>query len=150
LHIGVGPPVVIAENGMHTERRLEAAELARPVLLCDGIGVAHHALPGDVVAEQQNAIRLERVGVADNTADALAPHPGLARVQVGNHGELDGKPRGPAPRRQLIARHQRGERLGERGPAQTRGGSHGGPSAVQKRSSCDHKPKSCGVARRWI
>ena len=99
LHLAVLPPVVVAEHGMHAERRFETAERTRPFGVRHGFGVAGNADAGDVVAEQEHAIGSERVDVRDDAFDARHVHPRLAGVQIGDDRELEVEAGRPARRR---------------------------------------------------
>src|SRR5207237_10165667 len=70
----VFPPVVIAENGMHAERRLQPGEHRRP--LAGRNQPRDMAVSGDVVAEQDDDVGLKRIGALDNRVDAIDRHPG--------------------------------------------------------------------------
>ncbi len=87
------PPVVIAENRVDAERRLETGQLLGP-------GARRH-ISGDepvrahIVAEQNRQIRLLGVGEIDDAADALFRHPGIAGVNVGDDRDLEFEVIGP-------------------------------------------------------
>ncbi len=105
LHGLVVPIVVIAEDGVHAERRLEAGQHRRPFV---GRNDARDmAMAGDIIAEQHDEVGLQRIGVLDDRLDALQRHPGIAGVNVGDDGDLQLEIRGPLPRRQMIARDAR-------------------------------------------
>ena len=81
------PPVVIAENGVDAERRLETRQLLGPGA---GRHIARNERMGaDIVAEQHREIRLLGVGEIDDVADALFRHPGIAGVNVGDDRDLE-------------------------------------------------------------
>ena len=73
---------MIAENGVHTERRPEARERARPFRRRDR--AAHEAVVSHIVAEQQDQVRRQCVRVDDDPLDALEVHPRLAGVDIGD------------------------------------------------------------------
>ena len=56
LRLQVVPPVVIAEHGMHAERRLELAQCFRPRLGRDGAGL--ELVAGGEIAEQHDDVGL--------------------------------------------------------------------------------------------
>ena len=62
------------------------------------------AMPGDIIAEQNDDIGLQRIGAFDDTLDALQRHPGIAGVQIGNGGDLQSEPGGPLRGRKIVAR----------------------------------------------
>ena len=62
------------------------------------------AMPGDIIAEQNDDIGLQRIGAFDDTLDALQRHPGIAGVQIGNRSDLQFETGGPLRRREIIAR----------------------------------------------
>ena len=123
LHGLVVPPVVIAENGVHAERRPQAGKHARP--LAGGNVARHLAVPGHVVAEHDDHVRLERVGARDDVLDAIERHPGIAGVQVRDRSDPEMQARGPFRRRNMIARnakpqHRRAEPVGGGGDTPAR------------------------------
>ena len=84
---GRRPPVVIAENGVDAERRLETPQLLGP-----GAGrhiARNERMRADVVAEQHREIRLLGVGEIYDVADALLRHPWIACVNVGDDRDLE-------------------------------------------------------------
>src|ERR1700744_5769626 len=74
LHRSVIPIIMIAEDGVHTEWRLETGEHGRPFIgrneSCD------IPVTGDVIAKQDGDVSAERVGMFDNRLDMLQRHPG--------------------------------------------------------------------------
>jgi len=92
---------MIAENGVDAERRLEAGEHARP--LAGGDEARHLAVSGHVVAEHDNDIGVERVGPLDDPLDPLQRHPGIAGVQIRDHGDVELETGGPLRRRKVVA-----------------------------------------------
>ena len=62
------------------------------------------AMPGHVVAEQDDDIRVERIGTLDNRLDTVERHPGVAGMQVGDDGDLEPEIGGPLRRLYIVAR----------------------------------------------
>ena len=81
----VVPPVVIAENGVHAERRPEIAQRLGPLLGRDRAGL--ELVAGGEVAQQDDDVGLERVGVLDDAADALGRHERTAGMHVGDDAD---------------------------------------------------------------
>ena len=61
-------------------------------------------MAGHVVAEHDDDIGVERVGPLDDPLDPLQRHPGIAGVQVGDHGDVELEIGGPLRRRKVVAR----------------------------------------------
>ena len=98
----VVPPVVVAEDGVHAERRLEPAQRLGPFLRRDGAGL--ELVAGGEVAEQHDDVGLERVGVLDDGADALGGHGRAAGVHVGDDADLELEIARPVGRGDAVAR----------------------------------------------
>ncbi len=103
LRVQVVPPVVIAEHGMHAERRLQLAQCLRPRLGRDGAGL--ELVAGGEVAEQDDDVRFELVGVLGDGGDALGRHDRPAGMHVGDHADLEVEAARPVGGRDAIARH---------------------------------------------
>jgi len=86
---------------MDAERRLQAGQHRRPFggrnKACD------MAVSGDVVAEQNDEVGIQRVGALDNAVDAIERHPGIAGVKVGDRGDPELKSPWPSRRREIVA-----------------------------------------------
>ena len=93
---------MIAENGMHAERRLEAGEHRCP--FAGRNEACHLAVACHVVAEHDDDISFERIGSFDDLVNPLQRHPGIAGVKVGDHGDVELEIGGPLRRRKVVAR----------------------------------------------
>ena len=62
------------------------------------------AMPGHVVAEHDDDIRIERIGAFDDRLNAFQRHPGIAGMKVGDDGDLELEIGGPLRRQDVIAR----------------------------------------------
>jgi hypothetical protein len=97
------PPVVVAEDGMHAERRPELAEDSGPLL---GRHLARLELVARrKIAEQHDDVGGERVGLVDDGFDAVERHGGPARVHVGDDADREVEAAGPIRRRDGMARN---------------------------------------------
>ena len=85
LGVQVVPPVVIAENGMHAERRLEDAQRPGPLLGRNGARL--ELVAGGEVAQQHDDVGLELVGALGDGADALGRHQRAAGMHVGDDAD---------------------------------------------------------------
>ena len=104
---GRRPPVVIAENCIDAERRLETGQLLGP-------GAGRHIsgnepMRAHIVAEQHREIGFLGIGEVDDVADALFRHPGIAGVDIGDDRDRELKILGPVgePRRIFGERERR-------------------------------------------
>src|SRR5437879_5290077 len=102
LYGPVVPPVVIAEDGVHAERRFQPAQHRRPFGRWDA--ARDMAMADDVVAEQNGDVRLQRVGALDDAFDTPERHPGIAGVEVCDDGNPQLEIGGPLLRRKGVAR----------------------------------------------
>jgi hypothetical protein len=85
-------------------------------------------MTGDVIAEHDDDIGVERIGAFDDLLDAVERHPGIAGVNVGDHGDFKREIGGPLPRRQAVLREpQLQHRLAK--PVGRGGGADGAYSA---------------------
>ncbi len=101
LHRLVFPPVVIAEDRMHAERRLQPGEHGRPFARRN---VARDmAMSGHVVAQHDDDVRIERVGAVDDRLDAFQRHPGVTGVNVGHDSYPEIEAGRPLRRRKLVS-----------------------------------------------
>ena len=116
---------------MDAERRLQAPQRARPVLVCERLGIAGNLVAGDVVAEQQHGIGSKGVDLGNDAFDALDIHPRLAGVQVGDDGEHHGQAPRPARRRERVSGNRRAERLGQRIAAEADASGSGSAEALK-------------------
>src|SRR3984885_2295857 len=79
LHRSVIPIIVIAEDGVHPEGRLETGEHGRPFI---GRNESRDIpVTRDVIAKQDGDVSAERVGMFDNRLDMLQRHPGIAGMK---------------------------------------------------------------------
>ena len=84
----VVPPVVIAEDGIDAEPRLEPPELGRPGGMRHMLG--DETMGGEIIAEHDDQVGVERLRGVDHLAHARDAHIGAAGMQIGNDG--DGQP----------------------------------------------------------
>ena len=63
------------------------------------------AMPGDVIAEHDDDVRIERIGAFDDRLDTLQRHPGIAGVKVGDDGNSELEIGGPLRRLDVVPRH---------------------------------------------
>ena len=70
---------------MHAERRLQPGQHRRP--FAGGNEARDMAMAGDVVAEHDDDVGVERIGALDDRLDALQRHPGIAGMEVGDDGD---------------------------------------------------------------
>ena len=103
LHGLVVPPIVIAENRMHAERGLQAGEHRRPFIGWNEAGNVPNA--GDVIPEQDDHVRIERIGAFDDGRNALKRHPGIAGMDVGDGGNLELEISWPLRRLDIVPGH---------------------------------------------
>jgi hypothetical protein len=94
-------------------------------------------MTGDIVAKQQNAIRLKRIGGLDDVTNTVDTHERLAGVQVGYNSELQRQTGGPARWRDVVARDTSAPRLGERIPAKAGAGHRRYAKCCEKTSTCE-------------
>ncbi len=94
------PPIVIAENRIDAERRLENPQRLGPLIGKHGSG--DEIMPGVEIAQNDRDVGLQRIGELANIADAPDRHPRLASVNIGNDGDLERKSCRPARRRHRI------------------------------------------------
>jgi hypothetical protein len=86
---------------MDAERRFQAGQHLGPFV---GRNDARDLMQaGDIVAEQHDDIRIQRVGTIDDGLDPVQRHPGVAGMNVGDHGDLQRKIRRPLARGRVIA-----------------------------------------------
>ncbi len=130
------PPVMIAENGMHTERGAETCQFRGPDRTGHVLG--HKTMGRDEIAEQKDDVGPQRVGGIDDIADPFDAHIGTAGMYIREHGNRQPPTGRPATWRELVARNeQSGRRLragigGE--PADRQGGNAG--AAEKQRATC--------------
>ena len=87
---------------MHAERGLQSGKHRRPFT---GRNVARHvAMTRDIVAQQHDDIRIERIGAFDDRLNAIQRHPGIAGMQVGDDRDLERKISRPLRRGNIVAR----------------------------------------------
>ncbi len=101
LGVQVVPPVVIAENGMHAERRLEDAQRIGPLLGSNGARL--ELVAGGEVAQQHDDVGVELVGPLRDGADALGRHQRTAGMHVGNDADAQVEAGRPSRRRYIVA-----------------------------------------------
>ena len=100
LHGAVIPIIMIAEDRMHAERRLQLRQGRRPF---GGRYLPHHvAMPGHVVAEHDDDIGMKRVGAFDDRLNVPKRHPGIAGMKVGDDGDLELEARRPLRWRNVV------------------------------------------------
>ena len=99
--IDVVPPVVIAEDGINAERRLEAGKLGRPGRVRHPLG--DETMGGEKVAQHHDKIGVESLRGIDHLRNARDAHVGSARMQVGNDGDAEAVALGPGGRRRPVA-----------------------------------------------
>ena len=99
------PPVVVAEDGQNAKRRLQPGQGRRPFRRIDP--VRRQSRAGDIVAEQNDQIRLQGIRLFDDRPDAFRRHPWAARMDVGKRDDAQRQAVRPARRRQRIAFHMR-------------------------------------------
>ena len=99
----VVPPVVVAEDGVHAERRFELAQRLGPYLRRDGAGL--ELVAGGEVAQQDDDVGFQRIGVGDDAADALGGHGRAAGVHVGDDADAEIEVARPVGRGDAVARH---------------------------------------------
>ena len=87
---------------MHPEWRLQPGKHGRP--FAGRNGTRHMAVTGDVIAEHDGDIRIERIGPIDDRRNAIQRHPWIAGMEIGDDGDLERKIRRPLRRRDVIAR----------------------------------------------
>ena len=88
---------------MHAKWGLQAGEHGRPFA---GRNEARHvAMSGDVIAEHDDDVRIERIGAFDDRLNAFQRHPGIAGVKVGDDGYPELEIGGPLRRLDVIARN---------------------------------------------
>ena len=97
LGVQVVPPVVIAENGMHAERRPEDAQRIGPLLGSNRAGL--ELVAGGEVAQQHDDVGVELVGALGDGADALGRHQRTAGMHVGNDADAQIEAGRPSRRR---------------------------------------------------
>ena len=98
--LDVVPPVVIAEDGIDAEPRLEAREFGRPGRMRHPLG--DETVGGEIIAEDHDQVGAERIGGIDHLAHALKAHIGAAGMQVGDHGDGEPVAVGPARRHRPV------------------------------------------------
>ncbi len=109
LRLAVVPPIMIAEDGVHAERRLEPRERRRPAFCRHER--PHVLVAGLVVAEQQRDVGLQPVGRLDDVGHALEVHPRFAGVEVGDERDAQARAVLPSGRREGVALDAQAERL---------------------------------------
>ena len=62
------------------------------------------AMSGDVVAQHDDDVGIERIGAVDDRLDAFQRHPGVAGMKVGDHGYLQIEIGRPLRRQEVIPR----------------------------------------------
>jgi hypothetical protein len=104
LRGGIVPPIVVSENRKGTERRLEATHHVGEIAHRDGAG--DEAVPGRVIAEQEDEIGLERVRGVHDSRHAIERHVGLAPMHVGDDRDRQVQIGGPLRRVGSVTRHR--------------------------------------------
>src|SRR6266436_6725734 len=61
-------------------------------------------MTGDIVAEQDDHVRFERIGAVDDLCDVRKRHPGIARVEIGDRRDSELKIGRPSRRPNMVAR----------------------------------------------
>ena len=61
-------------------------------------------MPGHVIAQHDDDIRVERIGAIDDRLDVLQRHPGIAGMKIGDDGDLELEIGGPLRRQDIIPR----------------------------------------------
>ena len=107
------PPIVIAEDRPDAERRAKPRQLGRPQRIVDRLDL--ELVPRLEIAEQHDEVGLQRVRGVDNVRDVRQRHVRAAGMQVGDHRDGELPSRGPARRRQRVARDQKIGRLDRAG-----------------------------------
>ena len=92
---------MIAHDRVHAERRLEPCEHRSPFARRNE--ARDVAMTGDVIAEHDDEIGIQRIGAFDDRLDAIERHPGIASMEVGDGGDPELEIRRPLPRRKIIA-----------------------------------------------
>src|SRR5260370_11808550 len=92
-------------------------------------------MPGHVVAQQDDDIRIKRIGVIDNRLDMLQRHPGVAGMQVGNDGDLELEIRGPSRRLEVVARNAKPQQGLDAEPISRRSSAEGAQTRNETKES---------------
>ena len=90
----------LIENGVDTERRVQLAKFRSPGGRMHGAGNEAHA--GGIVAQQQDDVGFEFLGLGADTGDPLRGHPRLAGMDVGNDCDAQFEAGRPAGRMQRV------------------------------------------------
>ena len=61
-------------------------------------------MPGHIVAEHDNDICVQRVGLRDDRLNVLQGHPGIAGMKIGDHRDLELEIGRPLRRLDIVAR----------------------------------------------
>ena len=99
----VVPPVVVAEDGVHAERRLELAQRLGPYPPARRSRVLNLWLAAKSPSSTMTS-GFERVGLLDDAADALGRHRRAAGVHVGDDADLELQIARPVGRGDAVAR----------------------------------------------
>src|SRR5262249_9610527 len=103
------PPVVIAEDGVHSEPRPEALQRPRPFARLDL--ARHPAMRRRIVAQENDQVRFEIVRLLRDCADAASIHPWLARMNVSKGGNFKPQTVRPARGRQAVGLDAKAKRF---------------------------------------
>ena len=98
--LGIAPPIVVAEHGMHAKRRFQRAQKRAPFSHRHIRRTQAHA--GDVIAEQHDDIAAEGIGCRDDFLPAPQVHPRFAEMEIGERHDAQRRPARPILRGESI------------------------------------------------
>jgi len=134
--------VVITQNGVHAIGRTQAAERIGPFSRRDRAGEAQHSLAGEVIAEQERAVRLQSIRTLDDALNARQVHPRLADMQIGDERYSEIEILGPIGRGDAITPHDELARLGDGITAEAEGSSGNRGTSLQQMTPRQHEQNS--------
>ncbi len=107
-HAGNGtvPPIVVAEHRIGPERSLQHRKRIGPGGRHHG--TRHDPVPRVEVAEQDDQVRRQGVGLLGDAPDAFRRHPGFTGMDVGDDADPQRQALGPARRRGDVVANQGG------------------------------------------